>query len=70
MVSRDYEWFIRTDTSKYKGKYVIIRDQRVVYGGDNLKEMINKFKRKYPNETPIITKVPKDEVLVLVILRK
>ena len=70
MVSRDYEWFIQTDTSKYKGKYVIIKDQRVVCSGENLKELMDKFKREHPGKTPIITKIPKDEILVLVIPRE
>jgi hypothetical protein len=70
MTSKDYEWFIRADMSKYKGKYVLIRNKKVVFSGENLKSLLNKFEKKYPKDTPMIAKIPKDELLILVVLRR
>ncbi len=70
MVSRDYNWFVKADMAKYKGNYVIIKDRRVVLSGKNLPRLIAKFHSRYPKETPIVTKIPKDEVLILVVLRR
>jgi hypothetical protein len=70
MVSDNYQWFIKADMSKYKGKYVLIRNRKVVFSGENLKEILNKFEKKYPKETPMIAKIPKDELLILVISSK
>lgn len=70
MVSEDYEWFIKADMSKYKGKYVLIKDKKVVFSGENLKEIMEKFEKKFPKETPMIAKIPKDELLILVVIRK
>ncbi len=70
MASRDYEWFVTADMGKYRGKYVIVRGRKVVASGTNLNELTRRFRQKYPGQTPIITKIPKDEVLILVILRR
>ncbi len=64
MASRDYEWFVKADMGKYRGKYVIVKGRKVVASGTNLKELIRRFGRKYPGQTPIVTKIPKDEVLI------
>ncbi len=70
MPSRDYEWFVRTDMKKYRGKYVILKGKKVVAAGTNLKQLIRKFGERYPGQTPIVTKIPKDEVLILVVIRR
>jgi len=70
MTSEDYEWFIRADMSEYKGKYVLIRNKKVVFSGENLKILLIKFEKKYPKEIPMIAKIPKDELLILVVARR
>ncbi len=63
MVSRDYEWFVKADMRRYRGKYVIVKGRKVVASGTNLKQLIRQFNQEYPGKAPIITKTPKDEVL-------
>ncbi len=70
LVSRDYDWFVKADMTKYRGNYVIIKDRRVVLSGKNLPRLIARFHSRYPRETPIITKIPRDEVLILVVSRR
>jgi len=70
LVSQDYDWFVKADLTKYRGNYVVIRGRKVVFSGKNLSQLISKFHNRYPRETPIVTKIPKDEVLILVVLRK
>ncbi len=64
LVSRDYDWFVKADMTKYRGNYVIIKDRKVVLSGKNLPRLIARFHRRYPRETPIVTKIPRDEVLI------
>ncbi len=64
MASRDYDWFLKADMKKYRGKYVIVKGQKIVLSGTNLKQLIQKFKRRYPRQRPIITKIPRDELLI------
>jgi len=65
MGSKDYNWYIRTDLGRYRGEYVIIFHQKVVYHGNDLKEMLREFKEKFPKETPTIAKIPEEETLIL-----
>lgn len=51
--------------SKYIGKYVAIVDNEVVAYGDNAKEVWTDAKRKCPEKTPSLAKVPKEELLIL-----
>jgi len=64
-MTKNYEWYVKTDTSKYAGKWIAIVNQRVVASGKNVKEVLVKAKKKYPKQIPTIAKVPRDETLVL-----
>jgi len=65
MTSKDYNWFLTADLSKYKGEYVIIFHQRVALHGKNLKKLLKEFRNRHPKETPKIAKVPEGETLIL-----
>jgi len=65
MASKDYNWYLSADLAKYRGEYVIISHQKVVYHGNDLKEMLREFRKKFPEETPTIAKIPEEETLIL-----
>jgi len=67
MASKEFEFFLKADLSKYKGLYVAILEDKIVTSGENAKQVWVKFKRKYPDKTPTIAKIPKEEALILVI---
>jgi len=64
-MSKNYEWYIHTDTSEFEGKWIAIVDQRVIAQGENAKDVLEEAERKFPDKVPSITKVPKRETLVL-----
>ena len=66
MPSNDYEWYVKADLSNYKGKYVVIIDKKVVASGDNAKMVLDFVDAKYPNKRRLLAKVPRDEILILV----
>ena len=65
LANRDYDWFVKTDLSEYKGEYVIIQGEKVVLHGRDLTEMLAEFRKKYPKEVPKIARVPEEETLIL-----
>lgn len=65
MPSKDDGWFLKTDTSRYKGEYVIILEQKIVAHGKNAKTLLEKVSKKFPRKTPTLAKIPKDDVLIL-----
>jgi len=64
MASKEFEFYVKTDLSKYKGKYVVILGNKVVAKGDTAK-IWEKVKKKFPDKTPMLAKIPKEETLIL-----
>lgn len=57
--SEAYNAFIASDLSKYKvHEYVLFTDDGVVDHGFDLHEMLEEFRKKYPNSKPFVAKVP------------
>ena len=61
----EMEWFSKADFSKYEGKYIATIGKNVVAFGDNAKLVRDEARRKFPNEEPIIAKIPTDDLLIL-----
>ena len=53
----DYEWFIKTDLSKYSGKWVAILDKKIVASSENIEQLMKETKNKFFKEKPLITKI-------------
>jgi len=54
----DYEWYLDADLDEYVGKWVVILNKKVVASGTDIKGVLEDAKRKYPNKTPFLAKVP------------
>jgi len=63
--SKEFEFYLKADLSKYEGKYVAIVGDKVVASGFNAKEVLEEAKRKYPDKKPALAKIPKEEALIL-----
>jgi len=66
-MSRNYEWYIKTDTTKYAGKWIAIVNQKVVSTGEDAKKVYQDAKEKYPRKKPSLAKVPTKDTLILVV---
>jgi hypothetical protein len=64
MSSKEFEFFVKSDLSRYKGQYVAIVEDEVVARGDNAKVVWEKAKKK-TGKIPTIAKIPGDEALIL-----
>lgn len=58
MKSKEFEFYLKADLSKYEGKYVAIVGDEVAASGDNAKEVIEEAKRKFPDKMPTLAKIP------------
>jgi len=63
--SSNYEVFIRTDTSAYKGQWVAIARKKVVAHGKDAEKVYMQAKKKYKTNDISLAKVPEEQVLVL-----
>ena len=65
MENTDLKWFASADLTKHKGEYVIILDNKVIFYGKNLNDILKQFREKYPDEVPKIAKIPEENLLVV-----
>ncbi len=65
MPSKDFNWFVSADLSRYKGEYVAIVDEKVVTHGDNARKVWENAKQQHPDKIPALAKIPEDDLLIL-----
>jgi hypothetical protein len=63
--SKEFDFFIRADLSRFAGQYVAIVGEKVVASGPNAQTVWRKAKRRFPSSTPTLGKLPRSETLVL-----
>lgn len=61
----NYDYFLKVDTSPYKGEWVAIAKSKVVAHGKDAQKVYNQAKKKTPKEDVSLAKVPSEQVLVL-----
>jgi hypothetical protein len=61
----NYDWYLHADLERFAGKWIVIANQKVIGSGANVKKMFAKAKEEYPDETPIVAKIPKPGLMVL-----
>lgn len=62
----DYDWFIETDLSRYRGEYVAIANKKVVSSGYDAKKVYEKAAKKVPQSKIALAKIPSEDVMILV----
>lgn len=63
-MNKNYDFFMKTDISKYIGKWIAICNKKIVSHGANAKKVFKEAKDKYPKERPLLTKVPEKETMI------
>ena len=53
--------------TRYGGKWVVILKEKVVFSGkaDQLKKEMKRIRKEYPNQIPLVAKVPKKIVQIV-----
>jgi len=65
MGSKNYNWYIKADTSKYAGQWIAIVDGKVASWGNDAQKVYEEAKKTHPDKKPSLAKVPKEEIFVL-----
>jgi len=67
MSSKEFELFSSMDLNKYEeGEYIIIVGKKVVaHAKENLKDVLQRVRKQYAGEVPLVAKIPSKETLIL-----
>jgi len=63
--SSNYEYFLKLDTTSYKGKWIAIVKNKVVAVSSRADKVFKIAKRKYPKGNISLAKIPPQQALVL-----
>lgn len=63
-MSKNYEFFMRTNFQNYAGEWVVICNEKLVAHGQDIKKAFLKAKKLYPEEMPFIALVKDREWLL------
>lgn len=64
-VPSNYDYFIRADTSSYKGEWIAIADGKVVAHGADAEKVYKAAQKKVPRKDISLAKAPDEQMLVL-----
>ena len=56
---------MKADTEPYIDEWIAVVDNKVVSHGKNAKKVFQEAKHKFPGKSPLITKVPGKETMIL-----
>lgn len=61
----NYDFFLKVDTSKYKGEWIAIADNKVVAHGRDAQKVYKTAQKKAPGKKISLAKAPHEQMLVL-----
>ena len=64
-LSPNYNFFLKMDTSKYKGEWIAIGKNKVIAHGEDAQKVYQVAKKKAPKSDISLAKAPDEQMLVL-----
>lgn len=64
-MTKNFEVYYKLDKTGLENKYVVIVNGEVVAKGEDIEDMLERIRQKYPDEIPFVAKVPDEKLLIL-----
>jgi len=64
-MSKNFQAYLKLKKKGLEDKYVVIVKGKVVRKGKDIEKLLANVKKKFPKESPLVAKVPSEEVLIL-----
>ena len=65
MNEENYKYYMETNVKPYVNEWIAIVDKKIVSHGKDVKKVFNEARKQYPNKTPLISKVPGKQTMIL-----
>ena len=63
--STNYDFFLKVDTSRYKGEWIAIAENKIVAHGKDAQKVYQTAKKKSSGKNISLAKAPEEQMLVL-----
>jgi hypothetical protein len=60
----DYDFFLETDTSEYKGKWIAVSNNQIIAMGKDVKQVGEDAKKKIGSNKFLLVRVPSKETMI------
>lgn len=67
--SANYDYYIHTDTSPYKGEWIAIAKKKIIAHGKDAERVYKQANKKFKNEEISLAKVPEEQTLILQLIK-
>lgn len=64
-MSKNFEAFLELDRKGLENQYIILVKGKVVAEGFDIEKMLARVRKKHPNATPFVAKIPDERMMVL-----
>jgi hypothetical protein len=64
-MTKNFEAYLKLDKTGLENRYVIIVNGEIVAKGEDIENMLDSVRQKYPNKIPFVAKVPDERMLIL-----
>lgn len=64
-MTKNFEAYFKIDRTGLENKYVVIVNGDIVAKGEDIENMLETVRKKFPKETPFVAKVPDERMLIL-----
>lgn len=61
----NYDYFIKTDTSAYRGEWIAFSRNTIITHGQDAQKVYREAQRKVKSKDIALAKIPKEQILVL-----
>lgn len=65
LTSANYDYFVKTDTSKYSGEWIALADRKVIAHGKDAQEVYAQAQKNAKGKDISLAKTPDQQMLVL-----
>lgn len=64
-LSKNYDYFVKKDTTKYKGEWIAIAGEKIIAHGKDAGQVYKLAHKKAPGKNISLAKTPDEQMLVL-----
>jgi hypothetical protein len=67
--SVNYNFYIKADTSAYKGEWIAIAKKKIIAHGNDAEKVYQQATKKFKSEEISLAKVPEEQTLILKLIK-
>ena len=64
-MDQNYSYFLKANVGRYLDNWIAIVDKKIVSHGKSAKKTYQEAKKKFPDKSPLMAKIPSKQTMIL-----